>query len=470
MLVPLPRTLEWGEGWFEFDATTAVAADPELVSLASRWCDELGALLAAPPTRAAQGRVELRLHAHRSDLGDEGYELFVEFDGIGIVAATPHGAWNATRTVRQLLDGSRVRAAHVVDTPRFEWRGAMLDVARHFFGVDDVCRFIELISRFKLNRLHLHLTDDQGWRLEIPGRPALTDVGGATACLSDDGGWFTAADWARINAHAAAHFVTVVPEIDLPGHTRAALVSVPELNPDGVAPEPYTGMEVGHSSLRIDLPATEPFLVDVIAAVAAMTPGPYVHIGGDEAHSTERAEYVAFIELLQREVGRHGKRMVGWEEITSAELHPHTLVQFWLRAETAAAAPAGCRFVMSPSSHTYLDMKHRDGDPLGRRWAGMIDIDAVYGWDPAMLIDGVDDSRIAGVEAPLWTEKVRTFAAVQTLCFPRLVCLAEVGWTPQHERSWETFEPRLAVVTAALEADGVPVYRPSEKRTPSADS
>jgi hexosaminidase len=151
--------------------------------------------------------------------------------------------------------------------------------------------------------------------------------------------------------------------------------------------------------------------------------------------------------------------MIGWEEIAVAPLRADSLVQHWLRAETAAAAPDGCRVVMSPSAHTYLDMRHHEDDAFGRRWAGHIDLDRVYGWDPAALVPGFGDDRIAGVEAPLWTEKVRTFEQVQTLCFPRLLCLAEVGWTPQADRDWDGFRPRLAVATDRLAADGVPVYR-----------
>jgi hexosaminidase len=159
--------------------------------------------------------------------------------------------------------------------------------------------------------------------------------------------------------------------------------------------------------------------------------------------------------------------MIGWEETTAAPLHGQTLVQHWLRAETAAAAPTGCRFVMSPSSHTYLDMRHDADDAFGRRWAGHIDLDRIYEWDPAALVPGVDDARIAGVEAPLWTEKVRTFEQVQTLCFPRLVCLAEVGWTPQALRDWSTFSERLAFAADALAADGVPIYQSSLLSTPT---
>ena len=461
-LVPMPRQVDWQTGRFELDGTTCVAAgdDPAVHRIAAQVADELAMVFGRRPDVVANGDgIALQVHPGRADLGAEGYELFVADDGVGIVAATAHGVWNGTRTLLQLAPS--LPAVHIVDAPRFEWRGAMLDVARHPSSVDEVLQFVERISRWKLNRLHLHLTDDQGWRIEIPDWPALTAVGGATAVGGDPGGWFSLADWARIVAHAERHFVTVVPEVDLPGHTNAALASVPGLNPGEVAAAPYTGIEVGFSSLRLDLPVTRRFVGDVLRTLADITPGEFLHIGGDEAHSTEHADYVEFITFLQTEVERLGKRMIGWEEITAAPLQPHSLVQHWLRAETAGRAPHDNRFVMSPSAHTYLDMKHHPDDRLGRRWAGMIDVDAVYGWDPAALVPGVDDRRIAGVEAPLWTEKVRTFEEVQLLTLDRLACLAEVGWTPQSARTWTSFRPRLDAVVRGLEDEGVPVYRSS---------
>jgi len=461
-LVPWPRHVEQLDGRYELGPTTRVVAGdhPEVRRVAAQLADDLATVTGGRPEVAADGEgIALQLHPGRADLGAEGYELFVAADGIGIVAATAHGLWNGTRTVRQLLPS--LPSVHIVDVPRFEWRGAMLDVARHPFTVDEVMQFVERIAQWKLNRLHVHLTDDQGWRIEIPDWPALTAVGGATAVGGDPGGWFSLADWARIVEHAAHHFVTVVPEVDLPGHTNAALASVPGLNPGEVAVPIYTGIEVGFSSLRLDLPLTRRFVSDVLGTLASITPGEHLHIGGDEAHSTEHADYVEFITFLQTEVERLGKRMIGWEEITAASLQPHSLVQHWLRAETAGRAPVANRFVMSPSPHTYLDMKHHPADTLGRRWAGMIDVDAAYGWDPAALIPGVDDSRIAGVEAPLWTEKVRTFEQVQLLTLDRLACLAEVGWSPQASRDWATFRPRLDAAVRGLETEGVPVYRSS---------
>jgi hexosaminidase len=468
-LLPYPRHVHVMAGEFTPSARARVVtpADDAAIGVGEHLVADLqvtcGVHLSLGRTTSGASDIELQLHPQRADLGAEGYELLVAPDGVAVVAAFSHGLWNGTRTLVQLLTpgdtSPRVPAVHIIDVPRFEWRGAMLDVARHFMGVDHVIRFIELIARYKLNRLHLHLTDDQGWRIEIPAWPSLTAVGGSTAVDRDAGGWYSSADWAEIVDHAERHFVTVVPEVDLPGHTNAALASIPGLNPGEIAPPLYTGRDVGFSSLRWDVPLTIPFVKDVVATLAAITPGHYLHLGGDEAHSTDHDEYLRFVDLVQREVEAHGKRMIGWEEIATAPLHAHTVVQHWLRAEVAARAAAGTSFVMSPSRHTYLDMKHHPDDTLGRRWAGTIDLDHAYLWDPAALVPGIGDDRIAGVEAPLWTEKVRTFAEVEQLCFPRLVCLAEVGWTPQPGRDWRWFLTRVQQETDRLAARGVHVHR-----------
>lgn len=417
---------------------------------------------------ATPGDITLRLDGDLAEHGEEGYELLIGTDGATLRAGHPHGLWNGTRTLVQLfahLPGdATLPAIRIVDCPRYAWRGAMLDVARHFFGVDQVLRFIELIARFKINRLHLHLTDDQGWRIAIDGWPTLTNIGGSTATGHGSGGWFSRADYTEIVAHAARHFVTVVPEVDMPGHTNAALASVPALNLTGTSPALYTDMprdlaSVGFSSMHLAASATRHFITDVIAQLAADTPGKYLHIGGDEANATDAAEYREFIELLQREIHSHGKQLVGWEEVANAALLPGAIVQHWLHGDVVRRAPGTARFVMSPSAHTYLDMKHSPGCQVGRRWAGFIDMDAAYRWDPATLIEGIDDDRIEGVEAPLWTERVATFDDLQYLCFPRLACLGEVGWTAQHLRSWDAFRPRLAVHAHRLEQIGVPIYR-----------
>jgi hexosaminidase len=313
-------------------------------------------------------------------------------------------------------------------TPRFEWRGAMLDVARHFFGLDDVKRFVDAIERLRLNRLHLHLTDDQGWRLEIRSRPRLAEVGGETAVGGAPGGFYTQAEYTELVAYAAERGVAIVPEIDLPGHVNAALVAYPELAPAGFDPQPYTGIDVGFSSLDAHNEETYRFVDDVVGELAALTPGYWIHIGGDEAKSTAHADYVAFVERALAIVRAHGKTAVGWEEIAKVDLPPGTIVQHWQDAELArAAVRKGAKLIMSPATRTYFDQKYDATTELGLEWAGHISVEDAAGWDPATFVDGVGEDDILGVEACLWSETLLTYEDVEFMAFPRLDALAAIA-------------------------------------------
>ena len=225
----------------------------------------------------------------------------------------------------------------ILDYPRFAYRGAMLDVARHFFSVAQVERYIDQLALYKVDYLHLHLADDQGWRIAVNGWPQLTTIGAGTEVGGGPGGFYSQADYQAIVAYAAQRYVTVVPEIDMPGHTNAALASYPQLNCDGVAPPVYTGTDVGFSSLCVGLPITYQFLTDVINQLAALTPGQYLDIGGDEAHSTSPSDYATFVGKVQQIVAATGKTAIGWPDIAKATLLPSTVGQFW---DTATTAPA----------------------------------------------------------------------------------------------------------------------------------
>ncbi len=345
------------------------------------------------------------------------------------------------------------------DYPRFGWRGMMLDVARHFFDVEDVKRLIDLMAYYKLNRLHLHLTDDQGWRLMIESWPKLATVGGSTAVGGGTGGFYTQADYAEIVAYAQSRYIMVVPEIDLPGHTNAALASYPELNCDDQAPPLYTETEVGFSSLCINKEITYRFVDDVIGEVAALTPGPYIHIGGDEALSTDKEEYIAFIGRVQEIVRAHGKQMIGWEEIAQADLDPSSIAQHWHDEQARVAVEQGVKVIMSPGAHAYLDMKYDDATPLGLDWAGTVNVEKAYDWDPATHIHGVSEADILGVESPLWSETLETIADIEIMTFPRLLGHAEIGWSPATGRSWDEYRQRLATHGPRLTALAVHFYR-----------
>src|SRR5690349_16967999 len=237
----------------------------------------------------------------------------------------------------------------------------MLDVSRHFFGVDTVKRYIDEIAQYKLNTLHLHLSDDQGWRIAIDSWPRLATYGGSTQVGGGPGGHYTKADYKEILRYASSRYLEVVPEIDMPGHTNAALASYADLNCDGVAPPLYTGTDVGFSSLCVGKELTYRFIDDVLGQLAALTPGPYLHIGGDEAQSTTPADYAAFIDRVQSIVAAHGKAAIGWHDIVNATPLPSTVAEFWDTSPTnpavAAAAAHGTKLILAPANHAYLDMK-----------------------------------------------------------------------------------------------------------------
>jgi len=398
------------------------------------------------------------------ELGPEGYRLEVRDGRARIEAGGDAGRFYAGQTLRALSGAGPPPDVSIADRPRFAWRGAMLDVARHFFGVEDVRRLIDHLAAYKLNVLHLHLSDDQGWRIAIDRWPRLAEQGGRTAVGGDPGGFYTQDDYRAIVRYAGERFVTVVPEIDTPGHTHAALCAHPELA-KGRRAEPYTGVEVGFSSLDAHADLTYRFLGEVFAEVAALTPGPYLHIGGDEAHSTSAEDYLAFMARVQPLVAALGKTLVGWEEIASAPLQTGSVVQYWNTMNerghdlARAAVAQGARLVMSPADRVYLDMKYDAATPLGQEWAGHVEVRDSYDWDPATLVDAVGEDAILGVEAPLWTETLRTFGDVETMLFPRLCAVAEVAWTPQERRDWDDFRSRLASQAPQWETGGVAYTR-----------
>ena len=433
------------------------------------------------------GPADVVLHLDLADaygLGAEGYRLVTAASGTALTAATPAGLFYGVQSLRQLfpveLEKHSVQsaawqaaAATIIDRPRFAWRGAMLDVARHFFDVAAVTRFIDEIVLFKINMLHLHLTDDQGWRISIAGRPELTAVGASTAVGGGTGGFYTEEDYAAIIAHASARFVTVVPEIDVPGHTNAALSAYPELNADGVAPEPYTGIDVGFSSLEVDSDATWEFLDDVFRSVAAQTPGPWLHIGGDESHTTPPEQFPGFIARATALVASHGKTPIAWHEAGRCQdLAPGTVGQYWSYVTPQDNAAELARsfveqdgsLILSPADVAYLDITYDETTPIGQSWAGgPTSVRAAYDWEPTAILPGVPEARILGVEAPLWTETVATPADIDYLTFPRLVAIAEIAWSAAPAvspgRAWDGFATRLDAWYPRFRALGIGAWR-----------
>ncbi|MEU4802793.1 beta-N-acetylhexosaminidase [Actinosynnema sp. NPDC023587] len=427
-----------------------------------------------PVVPGASGRgISLLLTGADHRVGKEGYQLDVTGRGVVVRARTAAGLFAGVQTFRQLLPAkveSKTRqrgpwhaaGVRVLDYPRYEHRGAMLDVARHFFSVDEVKRYIDQIAQYKVNRLHLHLTDDQGWRLEIKSWPRLTAHGGSTEVGGGPGGFYTQDQYRDLVAYAASRHIEVIPEIDIPGHTNAALASYAELNCDGVAPPLYTGIEVGFSSLCIDKDITYKFVDDVLREVAALTPGKYLHIGGDEALATTDPDFIAFMDRVLPLVKKHGKTASGWHEFVKAAPAASAVPQFWgtktVAPDMVAAAARGNRIVLSPATKAYLDMKYDANTKLGLKWAGYTDVEDAYDWNPGAYVQDLPESAVRGVEAPLWTETLATSADLEQMAFPRLPAIAELGWSPWSTHDWAKFRERLAAQGPRWKAQGVNFY------------
>jgi hexosaminidase len=483
-VIPKPVSVIAAGGTFSLSANTAIYVEPgtdEVKAIGQYLADHInpstgyGIQVQTTAGVPGKGNIYLALTGADLSLGDEGYELTITPELVKVAANKPAGLFYGVQTIRQLLPAAidsvsiqpgpwTMGTGTIKDYPRFAWRGTMLDVARHFFSVRDVIRYVDLLAYYKINRLHLHLANDQGWRIQINSWPNLALYGGSLEVGGTPGGYYSQDDYSYIVAYAQTRYITIVPEIDMPGHVNAALASYSELNCNGLAPDLYTQIDVGFSSLCLSKDVTYTFVGDVIAELAALTPGPYIHIGGDEASATDLADYIPFIERVQTIIKDNGKQMIGWEEIAQARLLPTSVAQHWNPGEGFAgqAVQQGMKVIMSPADKAYIDMKYDPSTPLGLDWAGIINVETAYSWDPATMVTGVTENNILGVEAPLWSETLITLDDIEYMAFPRLLGYAEIGWSPQAGRNWNEYKLRLTTHGPRLEALGVNFYKSPE--------
>ncbi|HEV7961772.1 MAG TPA: beta-N-acetylhexosaminidase [Actinoplanes sp.] len=428
------------------------------------------------------GRTALGPVAERLDpaLPPEGYVLDVDEFGAEITGGSGAGVFYGRQTLSQLLPPAALRrafgggldvpAVHIEDAPRFRWRGVLLDVARHFMPVGDVLRFVDLLAFHKLNVLHLHLTDDQGWRLEVPGWPRLTSVGawrprtmlGSRQHERYDerphGGFYTDDDLREIVAYAAARHVLVVPEVDMPGHMQAAIAAYPELG-NGFRGGVRTSWGISPHVLNLTEVALD-FCRQVLDHVCALFPGELIGIGGDECPADEwqgADRQPWFIAQMAAHLRTHGRRVYGWDEILAGGAPADATIAVWRGPEPALlAATAGHDVVSCPDMSVYLDYRQSDDPgeptPVGTR----LTVEDVYAFEP--VPPGVDPARIIGAQANIWTEHMESARRVDYMAFPRLCAFAETVWSPAG-RDFADFEARLGPHLTRLDALGVN-YRP----------
>jgi hexosaminidase len=496
-LIPLPQEVSNGSGTFQLTAESGiqlVGTSEKLTSIGESLATSLRPATGFKvPISKDSGDIVLELTG--SD-ASEGYELVISDQEVRIKASGEAGLFYGVQTLIQLFPAEishqtvqdvdwLLPQGKVVDTPEFAYRGSMLDVARHFISVEDVKFYIDQMASMKFNYLHLHLTDDQGWRIEIKSWPKLTEIGGSTEVGGDKGGFYTQEEYKELVSCAAARFITIVPEVDMPGHTNSALASYGELNPgvnlpigqglDSLNKKPldyqlpltapqasqmYTGIEVGWSTFAPQLELTYAFVDSVVREISMLTPGPYFHIGGDESHVTEKEDYIYFVERVQDIVSKYNKTSMGWDEVATAKLLPGNVAQFWAKEENAMLAKnQGIKVLLSPAKKTYLDMQYDSLSRIGLHWAAYIELDSAYLWDPTTYVKGLAKEDILGVEAPLWSETVTNRADIDYLAFPRLAALAEVAWTSTEKRSWESFSGRIPVQGDRWTIQGVDFYK-----------
>jgi hexosaminidase len=500
-LIPWPRSLEARDSAFPPAQGLRISISDEghlelrrLAELLAGYIRELAGV--GPTVGGAGGGITLAL---RSDApaGVEAYRLDITPLHIDLSARDPRGLFYGIQTLRQLVAGSRlgIPAARIEDAPRFPWRGLHLDVGRHFFPVEFIKRYIDLLATFKLNTFHWHLTEDQGWRLEIKKYPKLTEVGawrketivgharrGPKGYDGTRHGGFYTQDQARdVVAYAKERGVTVLPEIEMPGHSLAALAAYPEY---ANVPGPFEVRTTWGISDEVFSPreGTFAFLEDILREVMDIFPSEYIHIGGDEAPKKRWKESPAareiikkekladedelqswFIRRIERSLNANGRRLVGWDEILEGGLAPNATVMSWRgTAGGIAAAKQGHDVVMAPQADLYFD--HYQADPEHEPLAigGMTPIEDTYRYEPVPSELSVDDAKhVLGPEACVWTEYMPTPDQVEYMAYPRVLALAEIAWSPREARDWGSFQTRLPAALKFLDRLGVSYRKPS---------
>ena len=438
--------------------------------------------------------INLRLNP---ELPREGYELKVRTHNIELAGGSDAGLLYGIQTLLQMFsagqDGVSASAAQITDWPEFGYRGFMLDAARHFFTVDEVKELLDIMTLHKMNVVHWHLTDDQGWRIEIKKYPQLTEVGAyrkRTIVGKDPsghydehtpfdntphGGFYTQDQIRDIVAYAAARNITVIPEIEFPGHAVAALASYPWLSCTGEQYEVRQTWDIDDRTFCIGKESTFEFMENVLKEVIGLFPSEYIHIGGDECPvkmwqkcplcaqrmkeeniSTERGLQGYALRRIEKFVSAYGKHIVGWDEILEAGIDKTAIVMSWRGTEGGVrAAKKGNRVIMSPTTNCYFDYyqsENQEAEPLA--WGGYLPLETVYAFNPVEGLDEKQSELVLGVQANLWTEYIPDLQQAEYMTLPRLAALSEVAWTRRGLRNYENFSARLSPLFSLYEHMG----------------
>ena len=469
-LIPLPTSVTWNDGSVAIGAGTVIEAGGEAAPTAAYLAREL----ALKPGARGASRIRLSFVPESRIANPEAYHLRASGSEVLIEASDPRGLFYGAQTLRQLVTGKdaarSIPAVDINDSPRFRWRGLLVDLGRHFFGKGTLLKIIDEMAAYKLNELKLHLTDYEGWRLEIPAYPKLTQVG---SLVDGKPQYLSTADVREIVRYAAERHIMVVPEIEMPGHAGAAAKSYPEyFNPDGSAFDPAN-------------PKTYEFIRGILTEVARLFPAPYIDFAGDEV-GDEMWKGMADVDRLKAEQGLKtnqdvqgyfarkvvatieslGKRPVAWDEQVEAHAPNSVIIQWWRRDRPdvlKTAADEGHDLVISPADHLYFDYHQGPGEP-GAPWegnkGGPQSIAKMLAWEPVPEgFTAEQEAHVLGIEACVWTEFIETERYLEFMTFPRLLALAEIAWRPKGPRDEAEFNARLEPHIEALRARGINARR-----------
>ena len=507
-IIPLPVSIEQRDGSFPITPATSVVAEGSAAGEASKLVEALAPALGyrlqlaapLPAKNAVQLRIEPSL---REQFGEEGYELEATTDAVVIRAAAPAGLFYGIQTLRQLLPPAAcgrqkvegvpwaLPCVRIKDQPRFAWRGLLIDPARHFIPVPDVEQFIDAMALHKFNRLQIHLTDDQGWQIEIKKYPQLVQTGAGMDFTTivrgkaegrRPGGFYTQDDIRHLVRYAAERYVTLVPEIEMPAHTGAAIVSYPQIGlyPQKLSDLPAPKRWTAHEGVLAPRPQSVAFMQDVLTEVMDLFPSRYIHIGGDEANiehwkkcaetqglirdmklKDEAGLHSWFIRQMDAFLASHGRQLVGWDEILQGGLAPGAVVMSW-RGEAGGitAARGGHDVVMAPTSHTYFDYYQGPSATEPKAIGGDLRLEKVYQYEPIpAALDADQAQHVLGGQAQVWGEYISNQKHRFYMTYPRAAALSEVLWSPRAGRNWDQFLARLSGHLERLKALEVN-YRP----------